>query len=239
MVSTKERVKELHQQYKEACEVKPPRDITAEFLVKSKHRDLTALCKVSLLSKKKPSFQRFGKWSFLSGFRNLQSEPVHWKALHVPSYGWLVDQELITTVCRSGSLIWTAAFVKLMVHSWAAADRLQFSGFNVLLGCIITESFVLNQMHSSCVCYSRSKHSWDLKLICLQCERSLTNHFKAARLAPTLLMSADVWTHAERFPFCTHDVRLPLQEQPSATIVSFRMFQEGLDFWFKQTSYDT
>uniref|UniRef100_A0A3B3T0K7 Lysine-specific histone demethylase n=1 Tax=Paramormyrops kingsleyae TaxID=1676925 RepID=A0A3B3T0K7_9TELE len=45
MVATKERVKELHQQYKEACEVKPPRDITAEFLVKSKHRDLTALCK--------------------------------------------------------------------------------------------------------------------------------------------------------------------------------------------------
>lgn len=48
MVSTKEKVKELHQQYKEASEVKPPRDITAEFLVKSKHRDLTALCKVSL-----------------------------------------------------------------------------------------------------------------------------------------------------------------------------------------------
>lgn len=47
MVSAKERVKELHQQYKEASEVKPPRDITAEFLVKSKHRDLTALCKVS------------------------------------------------------------------------------------------------------------------------------------------------------------------------------------------------
>lgn len=46
MVSTKEKVKELHQQYKEASEVKPPRDITAEFLVKSKHRDLTALCKV-------------------------------------------------------------------------------------------------------------------------------------------------------------------------------------------------
>lgn len=39
-------MKELHQQYKEASEVKPPRDITAEFLVKSKHRDLTALCKV-------------------------------------------------------------------------------------------------------------------------------------------------------------------------------------------------
>lgn len=49
-MSTKERVKELHQQYKEASEVKPPRDITAEFLVKSKHRDLTALCKVRLNS---------------------------------------------------------------------------------------------------------------------------------------------------------------------------------------------
>lgn len=49
-MSTKERVKELHQQYKEASEVKPPRDITAEFLVKSKHRDLTALCKVRLHS---------------------------------------------------------------------------------------------------------------------------------------------------------------------------------------------
>ncbi|XP_069080019.1 lysine-specific histone demethylase 1A isoform X3 [Pleurodeles waltl] len=45
MVNLKEKVKELHQQYKEASEVKPPRDITAEFLVKSKHRDLTALCK--------------------------------------------------------------------------------------------------------------------------------------------------------------------------------------------------
>lgn len=53
MVTTKERVKELHQQYKEASEVKPPRDITAEFLVKSKHRDLTALCKVSSNTQKK------------------------------------------------------------------------------------------------------------------------------------------------------------------------------------------
>lgn len=49
MVGSKEKVKELHQQYKEASEVKPPRDITAEFLVKSKHRDLTALCKVTKL----------------------------------------------------------------------------------------------------------------------------------------------------------------------------------------------
>ncbi|MEE6484899.1 hypothetical protein FKM82_014097 [Ascaphus truei] len=45
LVNLKEKIKELHQQYKEASEVKPPRDITAEFLVKSKHRDLTALCK--------------------------------------------------------------------------------------------------------------------------------------------------------------------------------------------------
>lgn len=62
MVNTKERVKELHQQYKEASEVKPPRDITAEFLVKSKHRDLTALCKVSSL----PLFSSI-QYYFLSG----------------------------------------------------------------------------------------------------------------------------------------------------------------------------
>lgn len=62
MVNTKERVKELHQQYKEASEVKPPRDITAEFLVKSKHRDLTALCKVSSLPLCSPV-----QYNFLSG----------------------------------------------------------------------------------------------------------------------------------------------------------------------------
>ncbi|XP_036302358.1 lysine-specific histone demethylase 1A isoform X7 [Pipistrellus kuhlii] len=50
MVNLKEKIKELHQQYKEASEVKPPRDITAEFLVKSKHRDLTALCKINWFS---------------------------------------------------------------------------------------------------------------------------------------------------------------------------------------------
>lgn len=50
MVNLKEKIKELHQQYKEASDVKPPRDITAEFLVKSKHRDLTALCKVLTFS---------------------------------------------------------------------------------------------------------------------------------------------------------------------------------------------
>lgn len=56
MVNLKEKIKELHQQYKEASEVKPPRDITAEFLVKSKHRDLTALCKV------KVNMQPFSQW---------------------------------------------------------------------------------------------------------------------------------------------------------------------------------
>lgn len=46
MLTVKERVEELHKQCKEAAEVKPPRDITAEFLVKSKLRDLRAACKV-------------------------------------------------------------------------------------------------------------------------------------------------------------------------------------------------
>ncbi|XP_078472346.1 lysine-specific histone demethylase 1A isoform X1 [Lampetra planeri] len=45
MVTLKERIKELHQQQKEASEVKPPRDVTAEFLVKSKLRDLNAACR--------------------------------------------------------------------------------------------------------------------------------------------------------------------------------------------------
>lgn len=45
MLSLKDKVEELHKQWKEASEVKPPRDITAEFLVKSKLRDLNAACK--------------------------------------------------------------------------------------------------------------------------------------------------------------------------------------------------
>lgn len=36
----KDKIEELHKQWKEASEVKPPRDITAEFLIKSKLRDL-------------------------------------------------------------------------------------------------------------------------------------------------------------------------------------------------------
>lgn len=46
MLTQKDRVQELHKQWKEASDVKPPRDITAEFLVKSKLRDLTAAIKV-------------------------------------------------------------------------------------------------------------------------------------------------------------------------------------------------
>lgn len=46
MLNLKEKAEELHRQCKEAAEVKPPRDITAEFLVKSKLRDLRAVCKV-------------------------------------------------------------------------------------------------------------------------------------------------------------------------------------------------
>ena len=48
MLTLKEKVEDLHRQWKEASEVKPPRDITAEFLVKSKLRDLDAACKVCI-----------------------------------------------------------------------------------------------------------------------------------------------------------------------------------------------
>lgn len=46
MAALKDKVEETHKQWKEASEVKQPRDITAEFLVKSKQRDLHTLCKV-------------------------------------------------------------------------------------------------------------------------------------------------------------------------------------------------
>ncbi|KAK0056688.1 lysine-specific histone demethylase 1A [Biomphalaria pfeifferi] len=45
MLAQRDRVQELHKQWKEASDVKPPRDITAEFLVKSKLRDLNAAIK--------------------------------------------------------------------------------------------------------------------------------------------------------------------------------------------------
>ena len=47
MLALKEKIEDTNKQWREASEVKPPRDITAEFLVKSKHRDLHTLCKVS------------------------------------------------------------------------------------------------------------------------------------------------------------------------------------------------
>ena len=46
MLSLRDKIEELNKHWREASEVKPPRDITAEFLVKSKLRDLTASCKV-------------------------------------------------------------------------------------------------------------------------------------------------------------------------------------------------
>ncbi|XP_068698016.1 lysine-specific histone demethylase 1A-like isoform X3 [Montipora foliosa] len=45
MVQVKEKVKQTHKEYQDALKVKEPRDITAEFLVKSKLRDLNALCR--------------------------------------------------------------------------------------------------------------------------------------------------------------------------------------------------
>ena len=45
MITLKEKIEELNKQWKEASEVKQPRDITAEFLVKSKLRDMNAACK--------------------------------------------------------------------------------------------------------------------------------------------------------------------------------------------------
>uniref|UniRef100_UPI00358F3440 lysine-specific histone demethylase 1A-like n=1 Tax=Myxine glutinosa TaxID=7769 RepID=UPI00358F3440 len=45
MVALKERIVELHQQHKESEEVKQPRDVTTEFLIKSKLRDLSAACR--------------------------------------------------------------------------------------------------------------------------------------------------------------------------------------------------
>ena len=40
-----DKIKELHKQYKEVSEAKSPRDITAEFLVRSKMRDLNTALK--------------------------------------------------------------------------------------------------------------------------------------------------------------------------------------------------
>lgn len=45
-LALKERIEELHKQWREASEVSQ-RDITAEFLIKSKLRDLKVACKVN------------------------------------------------------------------------------------------------------------------------------------------------------------------------------------------------
>ncbi|KAK6170755.1 hypothetical protein SNE40_019068 [Patella caerulea] len=45
LLLVKDKVEEINKQWKEASEVKPPGDITAEFLIKSKLRDLNAACK--------------------------------------------------------------------------------------------------------------------------------------------------------------------------------------------------
>lgn len=46
MIALKERLTELNKQYKEMSDVKnPPRDITQEFVLRSKLRDLHKLCK--------------------------------------------------------------------------------------------------------------------------------------------------------------------------------------------------
>ena len=48
MIQFQERLKELHKQHKEASEVKPPREIVQEFLVRSKMRDINETCRVSI-----------------------------------------------------------------------------------------------------------------------------------------------------------------------------------------------
>lgn len=45
IVKTKEKVTQTHKEYQDALKIKEPRDITSEFLVKSKFRDLNALCR--------------------------------------------------------------------------------------------------------------------------------------------------------------------------------------------------
>lgn len=46
MLAVKEQIKEQNQQYKEMMESKAQRDITQEFVVRSKQRDLSIACKV-------------------------------------------------------------------------------------------------------------------------------------------------------------------------------------------------
>jgi lysine-specific histone demethylase 1 len=51
MLALREKIEELNKQYKEQCESKGPRDITQEFVLRSKLRDLNNSCRVSVLCK--------------------------------------------------------------------------------------------------------------------------------------------------------------------------------------------
>lgn len=51
MLALREKIEELNKQYKEQCEGKSPRDITQEFVLRSKLRDLNRCCRVSVLCK--------------------------------------------------------------------------------------------------------------------------------------------------------------------------------------------
>jgi len=51
MVALREKIEELHKSWKEVSEVKGPRDITADFAVRSKQRDLNAACRVCTTQK--------------------------------------------------------------------------------------------------------------------------------------------------------------------------------------------
>jgi lysine-specific histone demethylase 1 len=46
MVYLKDKIEELHKSWKEVSEVKSSRDVTADFAVRSKQRDLNAACRV-------------------------------------------------------------------------------------------------------------------------------------------------------------------------------------------------
>jgi lysine-specific histone demethylase 1 len=49
MLALREKIEELNKQYKDQCEGKGPRDITQEFVLRSKLRDLNNCCRVSVL----------------------------------------------------------------------------------------------------------------------------------------------------------------------------------------------
>lgn len=48
MLAVKEQIRDLNQQHKELLESKSARDITQEFVIRSKQRDLSIACKVSV-----------------------------------------------------------------------------------------------------------------------------------------------------------------------------------------------